>query len=260
MQPQSSQGSPLPPSARRTVSVVTVTQYSRRRVLPLLVECLLRQTVAPTEWVVVEGSRAEPDARRNAELIANLKLPFKLVYVPYSPGVEGVAALGELRNRGHDACACEVVVCMDDDDYYPPRRIESVLRAFHTHPDVDLAGCTNMLVYDYPSKVLFQFRGVHARHSTQGALAFRLRYLQTHRHDETRKFAEESSFTKHFTEPMVQLPAFDTLVSSNHGDNTVDKSELVVRNPYFLALSDPVTDFMPEVMLRKYEAAFASEK
>jgi cellulose synthase/poly-beta-1,6-N-acetylglucosamine synthase-like glycosyltransferase len=237
-------------SAHRTVSIVTVTQYSRRHVLPLLVECIARQTVAPTEWVVVEGSRHEGDAQLNAALIADLEkriaeqeVPYRVVYVPFARSEQVSAPLGELRNRGHDACSCDIVVCMDDDDYYPPRRIESVLRAFDAHPDIDLAGCSRMLVHDYPSGAMYQFK------------AFRRRYLETHRH-QMRAFGEEASFTNGFTEPMVQLSPFDTIIASNHGRNTVDKTRLVVENPLFVRMTNVVTDFMPDEVYQTYRTMF----
>lgn len=242
-------------SSISSVSIVTVTQYSRRNILPLLHECINKQTFLPDEWIIVEGSRTPEDAQKNAEQIEALRnaSEHKIVYLPYQAN----STLASLRNRGHLACTSDVIVCMDDDDYYPPSRIKHVIQQMNKYPDRLIAGCTNLLMYDYQHRTLYQFKGIHENHATQATMAFHKSYLTNHKHDELLEKAEESSFTNHFSEPMVQLCSFDTVIASSHTINTVDKKDMLVNNPYFQKLEDSELEkYFPMDMFKKYEKQF----
>ena len=217
-----------------TVSVVTITQYKRRSALRLLYECIKRQTRKPDEWVIVEGSPLKEDADSNAEQIHSLRdsSEIRIVYIPFEPDTK----LGGLRNRGNKACMGDITVCMDDDDYYPSTRIEHVLSQMERFPDVLIAGCSNMLLYDFGTHTFYQCTGYHKNHSTNNAMAWRKKYLENHEHDMTRSYGEESSFTNNFTEPMIQLLPTHTVITSSHTSNTFDKRELIKNNPKFRLL------------------------
>ena len=72
-----------------TVSLITVTQYSRRACLTNLIE-LIREQIYDTivEWVIVEGSQDQADADANQLYLASQynaieSLPLNVVYIPY---------------------------------------------------------------------------------------------------------------------------------------------------------------------------------
>ena len=102
-----------------SVSLLTITQYSRRDCLSNL-SMLIQQQIYKNivEWVIVEGSRNETDAIKNAKLISEMKQN-NITYVPYQPS----QSLSDLRNIGNKTCKGDIIVCMDDDDYYPPTRV-----------------------------------------------------------------------------------------------------------------------------------------
>ena len=218
-------------SSIETVSVVTITQRKRFPVLQLLARLLLNQTRQPDEWVITEGSQTSEDAAENQVKVETLRavVPFPIVYVPYVAGTK----LGGLRNRGNNACTCEIIVCMDDDDYYPVKRIEHAVERFREFPDRDIAGCSNLLVYDFGSRAFYQCKGFHENHSTNNAMAWRKRYLTKHRHDDSKTHAEEASFTNNFTEPMITLLPLLTVVTASHTQNTFDKRTIIKNNVSF---------------------------
>lgn len=236
------------------VSVMTVTQEKRHPILRLLLKCIQHQTRKPDEWVITEGSKTFEEAERNAVLIEQLKqeCDIPIVYVPYQPG----SKLGGLRNRGNRACRGEITVVMDDDDYYPPKRIEHVLEMFEKHPTKDLAGCSAIFIHDYSTLQFYQCKGFHDKHATNSTLAWRKRYLLTHQHDETKQTGEEWSFTEGFTTPMIQLLPGFTVVLASHTMNTFDKQD-VLKNPSFVALKFIIMPkIMKEALYREYLAAF----
>ena len=84
-----------------------------------------------------------------------------------------------------------------------------------------------MLLFDYPSNKLFQFKSFGKNHSVASCMAWTSAYKGVC--DPTARFAEESSFTDGFREPMVQLNPQKTIVQSSHDQNTFSKKELIAK-------------------------------
>ena len=236
------------------ISVVTVTQWKRFPVLKLVASCLFRQSKKPDEWVIVDGNATPEDAVLLAEQMTVLRddIMIPIVYVPFHP-----AALGELRNRGNMACKGDIIICMDDDDYYPPTRIQHVVEQFKANPDKSIAGCTKLLIHDYTTLQFYQCVGFNETHSTNSAMAYRKSYLKTHAYDNTQKTGEEAHFTNNFTEPMIQLYPSHTVILSSHTQNTYDKSDMLKNNPHFTPLEFKwMPKLMDAMMYRKFFLLF----
>jgi glycosyltransferase involved in cell wall biosynthesis len=149
----------------------------------------------------------------------NVNVPIN--YIPYAAG----AKLSDLRNRGNAACKGNIIVCMDDDDYYPPKRVESAVINLQNSTK-QIAGCSYAYMYHYPLDKLYKFKSFGKNHSTNNCLAYKKEYLLTHRHLPGLDCGEEMSFTNGFTEPMIQLDSEDCIVISSHRANTFDKTPL----------------------------------
>ena len=242
----------------QSVSIVTITQLKRFSCLEVLRDLIKEQTYKNIiEWVIVEGSKNENDAKMNAENINLLKdtLSFPIVYLEYVPNIK----LGELRNRGNKACKGDITVCMDDDDYYFPQRVAHAVEKL-SKSSVKIAGCSAVLIYDYFLEKLYKFKQFGPNHSTNNCMAWKKEYLLTNTHDSSKEMAEESSFTKQFSEPMVQLDSEHTIVVSSHDGNTFNKRELLVGgtcklNPTLSEVED-VTKYIKEPYLSKYKSLF----
>jgi glycosyltransferase involved in cell wall biosynthesis len=235
------------------ISVVTISQRGRFPTLQILVKHLLSQTIKPHEWVIVEGSKTEEDAALHAADIATIHVPFTVNYVPYKPGLK----LGALRNRGNQACTGDITICMDDDDFYPTDRIQHVMEQFKKHPTLNIAGCTNVLLYDYTNKVFYQCIGFHPNHATNNTMAWRTKYIKTHRHDDEKSNAEEASFTNQFSEPMIPLTPTKTVIVSSHTSNTFDKRNLVKCNPRFIMIPhSAIHKLIPDDIYNEYSSFF----
>ena len=245
-----------------TVSIITVSQLKRFSCLEILHELIEQQTYTNIiEWVIVEGSQTKEDGEENSKNIKILeeKCKIKIIYVEWRENVK----LGELRNIGNNTCTGDITVCMDDDDYYPETRVEHAVSKLSTSK-ANIAGCSGVLIYDYFLEKIYKFNQFGPNHSTNNGMAWKKAYLLTNKHDSDKHMAEESSFTKAFTEPMVQLDPEKTLVVSSHDGNTFNKRELLVGgthkfNPTLSELTSPVTKYIPELYLNKYKNIFVKE-
>lgn len=215
-----------------SVSILTVTQWSRRDSLAILNDMIAEQTYSNiTEWIIVEGSQIEADRNRNAELIQSMTNPIcriRYIMSARDQPLGLLGCLGSLRQAANDAATGEFRVVMDDDDYYPPTRVSHAIYRLQTSKK-KIAGCSAMFMYDYGLRSLFQFRPFGPHHSTSSCMAWKRSY--DGRYDLTERVSDEFRFTSGFTRPMVQLDPLHTIVQSSHGSNTFAKKGLI---DYFL--------------------------
>jgi glycosyltransferase involved in cell wall biosynthesis len=211
-----------------TVSIVTITQLKRHKSFQLLIEMIQSQTYQNiVEWIIVEGSPCLEKACENETLLKGLIAaasppPPPVRYIPFTG-----KKLGGLRNLGNENVTGDIVVCFDDDDYYPPVRIEHAVKKLSSSTENTrgclIAGVSEVFLYDFYLDELIQFKSFGQYHSTNSAMAYKKEYLEKNSYEETAFFGEEYSFTKGFTEPMIQLNPYETVVVISHEENTVCK-------------------------------------
>ena len=74
--------------------------------------------------------------------------------------------LGRKRNLMHEKCKGEIIVYMDDDDYYPPERINHAVNRLRSQPKAMASGSSCMYIYFKHIDKIYQFGPYGARHST----------------------------------------------------------------------------------------------
>lgn len=106
-----------------TISVVTPTLRRPAEIEGLLAN-LCKQTIAPTEIIVVDG--APPQERATEETVARVadSLPFKCEYIRHGGGT------AVQRNRGIEASTCSFIALIDDDVRLEPQFLETIISAF----------------------------------------------------------------------------------------------------------------------------------
>ena len=247
-----------------SVSIITITQLKRFECLKILIDLIKAQTYSNIiEWVIVEGSKTVSDAEINKkniiEFIKEIKPEpqFKIVYVEREKSVK----LGELRNIGNCKCQGDITVCMDDDDYYPPSRVSHAVEKL-SQSNYLIAGCSDHLMYDYDLNILVQMKPLGPTHSINSCMAWKKEYLKTNSHDLEKDFAEEPSFTNNFTNPMVQLDPFSTVILSSHSSNTYSKKKFFIShlnqipNTIDKVIVKSINKYIPQHIQSRYKTIF----
>jgi glycosyltransferase involved in cell wall biosynthesis len=211
-----------------SVSILTVTQFSRRESLKILVEIIKRQDYKNIkEWVISEGSPTEELASFNhieiKKIIENFHLP--IVYIEYKEG----KSFSDMYNSGNDSCSGDIIVVMEDDDYYPPSRVSHAVEELDKS-EKKIAGCSDILMYCYNTDIFYKFRSFGENHTCNHAMAYKREYLENHRFGSTifslvPKFSIERTFTNSYTEPIIQLDPYKTIIVSTHKANTLKRDE-----------------------------------
>jgi glycosyltransferase involved in cell wall biosynthesis len=109
-------------AARPLVSICTVT-CNRPRHLLLLQDCIKSQAYPHSllEWIVLDDSSNQVNRFKAGK---DLDISVTHIHAPSR------MRLGKKRNQSHLYCLGEIIVYMDDDDWYPPARVEHAVRAF----------------------------------------------------------------------------------------------------------------------------------
>ena len=201
------------------VSVVTPT-YNRRMFIPTLIEIYRAQTFPKEkmEWVIIDDGRdiVEDLFTEASKTIPNIRYIRK----------DEKMRLGAKRNELNKEAKGLIIVAMDDDDYYPPDRVSSVVTEFKKNPKIELAGSSEMNLYYLDSKKIYTIGPYSNTHATNGTMAWRKSYSDKHKYDEFVTKAEEITFLENFKHPMIQLNPSSTILVICHEDNTADKKEL----------------------------------
>lgn len=214
-----------------SVSIVTVSHFNRIDFLKLLAKCIVLQDYQNIiEWVIVDTSKvgyytSENDLFDTVEYLKkNMELP-KIIYFKASKKM-----IGGWRNESMKLVSGDIIVCMDDDDYYPINRVSHAVEKISDKKTL-IAGCDMILFYDIHFQKIYQYSGIFGpKHSTNNCMAFWREYLNNHTYDETVHHSEETSFTNNFSEPMTQLDPEKTVLQFSHDVNTYNKKHIIIQN------------------------------
>jgi len=230
------------------ISVVTPT-YNRRRFIKYLIECYKSQNYPKEkmEWIIYDDGVDKVE-----DLFTCLPIPnIRYIYEPVKQNI------GAKRNRLNKEAKGEIIIAMDDDDYYPPERISYVVGMFKRFPKVELAGASEIYMYYTDIQTIYKLGPYNANHATNGTMAWRKSYGTNHNYDETVTHAEEKSFLESYKHPMIQLDAFKTMLVLSHSENTFDKKKMrenIDANPFVKKTEMKLKNFIKSKELRDFYA------
>ena len=226
------------------VSIVTPT-YNRKRFIPYLIECYKSQTYPKNrmEWVIYDDG-TEPVE----ELFKNL--PFPNVRYIYSEEKQNIGYKRNMLNRESKG---DIIIAMDDDDYYPPERVAHVVNKFRSQPKMQLAGSSEIYMFYTDIQTVYKLGPYHPNHATNGTMAWLRTYADNHKYDETVTHAEEKSYLDNYKHPMIQLDPYKTMLVMSHSDNTFDKKNMREQDNQFIKKTAmKIKDFIKNSTLRDF--------
>jgi len=214
------------------VSVCTPT-FNRRPFIHAMITCFNEQDYPQDrmEWIIIDDGTDPVE-----DLVASHP---RVKYFKYDTKM----TLGRKRNLLHEKSRGEILVYMDDDDYYPPKRVSHAVEMLMSHPEALCAGSSEIYIYFKHIKQMKRFGPYGPNHATAGTFAFKRKLLKQHRYNDDACLAEERAFLKDYTVPFVQLDPMKVILVFSHEHNTFDKRKLLVNaNP------DVVRDSPKKVM------------
>jgi len=202
------------------ISVCTPT-YNRRPFIPIMLRCFEIQTYPKDkiEWIIVDDGTDKIE-----DLVTHIP---QVKYFKYDKKM----TLGEKRNICNEKAIGEIIIYMDDDDYYPPERFSHAVDMLIQNPKALCAGSSAMYIYFKHINKMYQFGPYGEKHATAATFAFRRELLKQTNFKTSSSVAEEKSFLKEYTIPFVQLDPKKSIVVFSHNHNSFDKKELLQNMP-----------------------------
>jgi len=161
------------------VSIVTPT-FNRRPFIPMLINCVNNQTYPKCfiEWIIIDDGTDSVE-----DLFTNNKNIDQNIDVRYYRLNEKVS-LGKKRNLANQYCSSQIIIYMDDDDYYPPTRIEHAVDTLMKNPTALCAGSSILYIYFKHVEQMYKFGPYGPNHATAATFAFRKELLEQTQFDE----------------------------------------------------------------------------
>lgn len=201
------------------VSICTPT-FNRRPFIPIIIKCFENQTYPrdKMEWIIVDDGTDKIE-----DLVSHLP------YVRYFKYDEKMT-IGKKRNITNEKAKGDIIVYMDDDDYYPPDRVKHAVEKLRESKAL-CAGSSAMFIYFKHINKMLQFGPYGPNHATAATFAFKKELLKQTKFNEDSSVAEERKFLKDYTIPFVQLESIKTILVFSHNHNSFDKKELLKQLP-----------------------------
>ena len=212
---------------------ICMPTFNRRPFIPIIIECFKNQTYPKDkmEWIIIDDGTDKIE-----DLVKDIP---QVKYFKY----EEKMTLGVKRNLTNSKATGDILIYMDDDDYYPPKRVSHAVEMLLSHPEALCAGSSEIYIYFKHIKQMKRFGPYGPNHATAGTFAFKRKLIKNNRYNDDACLAEERAFLKDYTVPFVQLDPMKVILVFSHEHNTFDKRKLLVNaNP------DVVRDSPKKVM------------
>lgn len=224
------------------ISICTPT-FNRRPFFSIIIKCFLSQDypLDSVEWIIIDDG-----TDKIGDLVESIK------QVKYFPVPEKMS-LGKKRNLMHEKCKGDIIIYMDDDDYYPETRISHAVETLRNNPTALCAGSSEMFIYFKHIHKMYKFGPYGPNHSTAATFAFRKELLNQTRYEDNACVAEEKAFLKNYTIPFVQLDPVKTILVFSHIHNSYDKKNMLDTPNQYMNLSPKTVDeFVKDKVIKQF--------
>ena len=225
------------------VSLCTPT-FNRRPFIPFLIKCFEHQTYPKDriEWIIIDDGTDPIE-----DIIKDIP---QVKYFYYNEKM----LLGKKRNLMHTKCSGDIIIYMDDDDYYPPERISHAVETLQKNPQFLIAGSSEMHIYFDSKNTVYQCGPYKQYHSTAATFAFKKELLSQTNYDDNLALAEENKFTKGYTIPLIQLDSLKSILVFSHKHNSLNKEKLLENPEQTKTTLSPynVDDFIKDPILKQF--------
>jgi len=205
------------------VSILTPT-FNRRKFIHQYLRNIKKQDYkGPIEVLIADdGDDKIEDLIPKNTIFRYIKMPEK-------------KPIGYKRNLLCNEAKGEILIHMDDDDFYPITRVSHAVEKLDKL-QAYIAGCSKLYFYEKSSGIT-EYGPISKFHASAGTFAFFREYLSKNSFDDKAEMGEEFIFTHHFTNPLIQLDPLKTILVIAHRRNTYDKA-LIERVKSKLKLKD----------------------
>jgi glycosyltransferase involved in cell wall biosynthesis len=210
------------------VSILIATQ-DRHRFIPYLLRCIYAQTYPSERTQLVVGDDGQQTSKK--------LFPPETLFIRYHTKV----SIGKKRNDLKQAAAGEIMVTMDDDDYYFPTYLQHAVDTLTRSTTSGLATLVTSYVF-YPGRWKLEIVGPRDTGWPGASFAFTRKYSETHNFGSDSRIGEETKFTDNFQVVPSILESCLTMIIISHRSNTCNKNQIKSRRSSDCSITDYIQD------------------
>lgn len=235
-----------------SVSIVTPT-YNRHHIIDIAISNWKNFIYPPDklEWIILD------DSPRDSIKILKKKLPKHDKRIKYYT-CNKIHTIGKKRNKLNQLVANEIIVHMDDDDYYPPDSIINRIRSLLTYSK-RCVGSSSLNCINLLDNTCFKTAG-GVRDNTivtsEASLCYYKTFWEEQGYDEEVKGEECKKFLENRIDDYIDLHSAFNMIAITHSKNMSDR---VIRNSinrynFFNDLPVTVVNLLEDIQIKIHES------
>lgn len=210
------------------VSILIATQ-NRHKFIPHLLKCIYSQTYPHSRIQLVVGDDGEYSSRH--------LFPRTTLYLKYPNRV----TIGKKRNDLKRVATGDIMVTMDDDDFYFPTYVEHAVDVLKKTENDGFAALKSAYIF-YPNRWKLEISGPWETGWPGASFVYTKQYANNHHFDTRASSGEEWSFTNSFNVKTGFLEPDKTMIVLAHKNNTSNKNTLKQRQITDLDITDYIKE------------------
>jgi hypothetical protein len=212
--------SDIPDEKLPKISIITPT-YNRRNIFPLPIKNFLETNYPKDkmEWIIIE------DNDSNVPHINDLIGP--LVNVKYI-SVERdkyPITIAEKRNIGVENSTGEIILHMDDDDFYFPEHAIARVKLLMKYPEKEIIGCSTLGAYNVKTQNSSLISDGELSIS-EASMGYWKKTWEIQKFDKEQKLGEYRSFIQNRFDKIIDIPYTFIMIAINHSKNITNKLDM----------------------------------
>ena len=215
----------LPPELLPSVSIITPT-YNRRKMFHMAIRNfqLFEYPPEKLEWIIIDDSSQESLAVE--DIIPKDK---RIKYM--SVKTKDRMSVAYKRNIGCREAKHDIIVHMDDDDYYPPGSIMIRVKVLMQYKvkGIECVGCSRVGVYDLVNnRSSIATDGIISL--SEASMAYSKKFWKDQQFNEMEDFGEYRSFIKNRFEKILDMPYAYIIIAMSHKTNFTGTAKRIDKN------------------------------
>jgi GR25 family glycosyltransferase involved in LPS biosynthesis len=206
------------------VSIITPT-YNRRHLFAIALENWRRIEYPRDllEWIIIDDSTKEY-REKYGDLKDIIPQEANVRYYDLCEAEEYHFTIANKRNIGVDLASGQIIVHMDDDDYYPPESVHTRVKVLQKYKSkgIGCVGCSLIGTYDLMTNESgFASDGILSL--SEASMGYFKRYWESQKWDNEQERGEYRNFIANRIQTVMDIPYSFCVYGINHNKNLTDR-------------------------------------
>jgi hypothetical protein len=205
------------------ISIITPT-YNRRNIFPLPIKNFLETNYPKDkmEWIIVEDN--DKNVSNVKDLISSLSNIYNIKYISVERDNYPIT-IAEKRNIGVENASGEIILHMDDDDYYFPEHAIARVKLLLKYTDKEIIGSSKLGAYNIITENS-SFISDGELSLSEASMGYWKKTWEKQKFDNNQKLGEFRSFIQNRFDKIIDIPYTFVMIAINHKNNITNKRDM----------------------------------